>query len=71
MQNMKAVSGTYPNEYTRYYAGQLTGQKELPEIDALSGATSSGSNFEKLSKAVVEQAIKGDSKVVYIETSPE
>ena len=71
MQNMKAVSGTYPNEYTRYYAAQLTGQSTLPKIDALSGASNSGSNFEKLSKAVVEQAIKGDSKVVLVETEPE
>ena len=71
MQNMKAISGTYPNEYTRYYAAQLTGQSELPEIDALSGASTSGSNFEKLSKAVVEQAIKGDSKVVFVDAEPE
>ena len=71
MQNMKSVSGTYPNEYTRYYAAQLTGQSKLPEIDGLSGATNSGSNFVKLSKAVVEQAIKGDSQVVFVETEPE
>ena len=71
MQNMKSVSGTYPNEYTRYYAAQLTGQSELPEIDGLTGASTSGNNFKKLSKAVVEQAIKGDSQVVFIETEPE
>lgn len=71
MQNMKSVTGTYPNEYTRYYAAQLTGQSELPEIDGLTGATSSGNNFKKLSKAVVEQAIKGDSQVVFVKTEPE
>ncbi len=67
MNNMKPVTGTYPNEYTRYYAAQLTGQTEAPEIEALSGASSSGGNFEKLSRAVVNQAIKGDSSVVLVE----
>lgn len=71
MNNMKPVSGTYPNEYTRYYAAQLTGQSTAPEIDILSGATSSGSNFQKLSIAVVEQALKGDSTVVMVEAEPE
>ena len=66
MQNMNPVSGTYPNEYTRYYAAQLTGRKETPDIDLLTGATSSGDNFQRLSEAVVKQALKGDSSVVYV-----
>lgn len=66
MQNMNPVSGTYPNEYTRYYAAQLTGRKEAPVIDILSGATGSGDNFQKLSEAVVNQALKGDSTVVMV-----
>ncbi len=71
MNNMKTVSGTYPNEYTRYYAAQLIGQSEAPEVELLSGATSSGTNFEKLSQAVVEQAIKGDSTIVIVESDTE
>lgn len=67
MENMMTVTGTYPNEYTRYYAAQLNGQEEAPEIDALAGASSSGGNFRKLSQAVVEQALKGDSTVVLVE----
>ena len=67
MNEMKTVTGTYPNEYTRYYAAQLNGQEEAPEIDALAGASSSGGNFRKLSQAVVEQALKGDSTVVLVE----
>ena len=66
MRNMKSVQNTYPNEYTRYYAAQLTGNKEAPEIDLLSGASNSGGNFQKLSEAVVKQAIKGDSSVVEV-----
>lgn len=53
MKNMKMVTGTYPNEYTRYYASLLNGQKNVPEIDALTGATNSGANFKRLSQAVV------------------
>lgn len=66
MKNMKSVQNTYPNEYTRYYAAQLTGQKEAPEIDLLSGASSSGGNFQKLSEAVIKQALKGDSSVTAV-----
>lgn len=66
MKNMKSIQNTYPNEYTRYYAAQLTGQKEAPEIDLLSGASSSGGNFQKLSEAVIKQALKGDSSVTAV-----
>lgn len=66
MKNMRLVSDTYPNEYTRIYATQLTGQSKAPKIDVITGATSSGGNFQKLSSAVVEQAIKGDSSIVFV-----
>lgn len=67
MNNMRPVTGTYPNEYTRYYAAQLTRQTSVPEIETLTGATSSGENFRLLAQAVVEQAIKGDSTVAIVE----
>ncbi len=71
MQNMLHATGTYPNEYTRYYAGQLLeGQGEDP-IDALSGATSSFTSFGKLSEAVLEQAKKGDSGIMLVDTVEE
>lgn len=66
MNKMKSITGTYPNEYTRYYAAQLYGQKEMPEIDVLTGASTSASNFQKLSKAVIEQAMNGDSSIVKV-----
>lgn len=66
MSNMKSVTGTYPNEYTRYYAAQLTGSTEAPEIEMLSGASTSGGNFKRLSAAVVQQAVLGDSRVVVV-----
>ena len=68
MQNMLHSNGTYPNEYTRYYAAQLLEGQGEGEIDALSGASSSYSSFQKLSVAVVEQARKGDSVVVLVDT---
>ena len=69
MQTMLHSNGTYPNEYTRYYARQLLeGQGEQP-IDALSGASSSGSSFQKLAAAVLEQARLGDSGIAIVDTS--
>ncbi len=68
MQTMLHVQGTYPNEYTRYYAAQLLEGQGEGEIDALSGATSSYDSFQKLAAAVIEQARKGDSEIVFVDT---
>ncbi len=68
MENMiTGGTGTYPNAYTREYVAQLTETQDPDAIDAISGASHSGSNFDKLSHAVVEQARKGDSTVVAVE----
>ena len=69
MQNMLHVSGTYPNEYTRYYASQFLEGQGKEGIDALSGATSSYGSFQKLEAAVLEQAQKGDSSIILVDTS--
>ena len=71
MQNMLHSNGTYPNEYARYYAGELLEGQGKEPIDALTGATSSYSSFQKLSAAVVDQARKGDSSIVYVDTATE
>lgn len=68
MQNMLQVSGTYPNEYTRYYANQLLEGQGEEGIDALSGATSSHGSFQILSQAVLEQACMGDSSIAIVDT---
>ena len=68
MQNMLQVSGTYPNEYTRYYANQLLEGQGEEGIDALSGATSSYGSCQILSQAVLEQARMGDSSIVIVDT---
>ncbi len=69
MQNMLHSNGTYPNEYTRYYAGQLLDGQNADGIDALSGASSSHVSFRMLAAAVLEQARLGDSDIVVVDTS--
>lgn len=69
MQTMLHSNGTYPNEYTRYYASQLLEGRRNDDIDAISGASSSYGSFLKLSEAVLEQARKGDSDIVVVDTS--
>ena len=69
MQTMLHSNGTYPNEYTRYYANQLLEGQGNGSIDALSGASSSHSSFQKLATTVLEQARQGDSTIVIVDTS--
>lgn len=68
MQNMLHSNGTYPNEYTRYYANQFLNSQQEGKIDALAGATTSYNSFQKLVAAVLEQAKKGDSSIVIVDT---
>lgn len=68
MQTMLHTNGTYPNEYTRYYAGQLLESQGKGEIDAITGASSSHGSFQKLAAAVLEQAKKGDSEIAVVDT---
>ncbi len=71
MQNMAPVSGTYPNEYTRYYVSQLIETQDSTSVDTLTGATSSGNNFAKLAVAVVDQAVAGDPTTIVVESDPD
>lgn len=69
MQTMLHSNGTYPNEYTRYYASQLLESQSEENIDAISGASSSYGSFQKLAAAAIEQALQGDSSIVIVDTS--
>ena len=69
MQTMLHSDGTYPNEYTRYYANQLLEGQGEGSIDAITGASSSHTSFQILAQAVLEQARKGDSSIVFIDTT--
>ena len=66
MQNMLHTNGTYPNEYTRYYANQLLEGQGEDGIDVIAGATSSHGTFQMLARAVLEQSRKGDSGIIYV-----
>ncbi len=68
MENMAAVSGTYPNDYTRRYVAQLIQTQREDGIDMVSGASSSGANFLKLSAAVIEQAREGNPDTAVVES---
>ena len=69
MQTMLHSDGTYPNEYTRYYANQLLEGQGEGSIDAITGASSSHASFQILAQAVLEQARKGDSSIVLVDTA--
>lgn len=67
MESMASVAGTYPNEYTRAYTAMLIETQNPDMVDTITGASSSGSNFYKLSSAVIAQAKTGDSSIVIVE----
>ncbi len=69
MRTMLHANGTYPNAYTRYYANQLLEGQGEGGIDAITGATSSHGSFQILAQAVLEQARKGDSSIVFVDTA--
>lgn len=71
MKIMKPAMGTYPNEYTRNYASQLLKSQSPENIDALSGASTSLWSFKLLADAAMEQAEKGDSSVIAVNTEPQ
>lgn len=71
MENMGTLSGTYPNEYTRYYVAELIESQNSEDIDTLTGATTSGSNFTRLAAAVTKQAVKGKSTTIIVESEAE
>ena len=66
MENMKPVSGTYPNECTRLYGTSLLESQDIEAVDTVTGATHSGDNFYKLVSAAMEQAREGDSEVAVV-----
>lgn len=67
MENMFDLQGTYPNKYTREYVQQLLDEQSGVQVDIITGATSSGNNFEKLVEAVLRQAESGNSETVLVE----
>jgi len=67
MKNMMPGYATYPNKYSREYVQQFIDGQADTKVDAITGATNSGKNFEKLVAAVLKQAAIGDSATAVIE----
>jgi major membrane immunogen (membrane-anchored lipoprotein) len=67
MRVMNAVDGTYPNEYTRYYASQLLDTQDPEAVDAISGATNSYQSFKALAAAAIEHARVGDTEISLVD----
>lgn len=68
MRNMNFVKGTYPNRYTRDYAAQLLEKQGEEEIDMLTGASTSGGNFQKMTAALLESARTGNTEIQIVES---
>ncbi|MDR1411222.1 MAG: FMN-binding protein [Spirochaetaceae bacterium] len=66
MKVMKAASGTYPNEYSRFFSAQFVADQNVDSIDALTGATDSRASFILLGRAVLESAKSGAASVVIV-----
>lgn len=67
MRTMNAVSGTYPNEYTRMYSDSLLKRQDPGAVDAISGATHSYHTFQRLAEAALKQAREGEKSIAYVE----
>jgi major membrane immunogen (membrane-anchored lipoprotein) len=68
-RNMRAANGTYPNEYTRIYAGALLNNQGTDGIDALAGASNSYRAFIQLARKAIEKAQTGDTAVAFVNLS--
>ena len=68
MRNMNDQKGTYPNRYTRTYAASFLAAQSDKGIDTVSGASSSGGNFQKMASLLMEKARKGDTSLGIVES---
>lgn len=71
MRNMEGITGTYPNMYTRTYAADFLSKGDAQAVDMVTGASSSGAKFKLLAAAALEQAEKGDTSKIIVQTPSE
>lgn len=69
MRRMSQYGKTYPNKYTREYVQQLIEEQDNISVEAVSGASTSGNNFDKLTQAVIKQAKNGDSTTAVVNSN--
>jgi major membrane immunogen (membrane-anchored lipoprotein) len=66
MRIMNTKNGTYPNEYSRFYASQFIEDQNVDSIDVLTGATVSWNIFVLLARAALENAENGVTSVAVV-----
>lgn len=71
MRNMDAINGTYPNRYTRTYAGEFLKNQSVDGVDVIAGASTSYGTFKQLAQAVVERSMAGDTSVAIVPSAAE
>jgi major membrane immunogen (membrane-anchored lipoprotein) len=69
MRIMNAVSGSYPNQYTRFYAVSLVNRQDPSRVDALTGASHSYHYFRELAGAALDKARTGDKNAAFVTLS--
>ncbi len=67
MRMMNEEKGTYPNRYTRAYAASFLAVQSDKGIDTVSGASTSGGNFQKMASLLMEKAREGDTSLGIVE----
>jgi major membrane immunogen (membrane-anchored lipoprotein) len=67
---MKVASGTYPNEFSRFYSSQFIEDQNADSIDVLTGATDSCEHFVQLARTVLENAKNGVTSVTVVPFRP-
>jgi Major membrane immunogen, membrane-anchored lipoprotein len=67
MRDMDAISGTYPNEYTRLYSDMFLEKQSSDGIDVIAGATHSYHVFYALVDAVIDNAKDGEKSIAYVD----
>jgi major membrane immunogen (membrane-anchored lipoprotein) len=70
MRIMNAASGTYPNEFSRFYASHFIEDQNADSIDVLTGATDSWNHFLQLAQAVLENAKNGVTSAAVVPAKP-
>ncbi|MDR2303357.1 MAG: FMN-binding protein [Treponema sp.] len=69
MRIMNAQNGTYPNAYTRIYAGRLLETQDPEKVDVISGASNSWRTFRRLTAAAIEQSRLGNPGISFVSVS--
>jgi major membrane immunogen (membrane-anchored lipoprotein) len=69
MRIMNATSGSYPNQYTRFYAVALVNRQDPSRIDVLTGASDSYHYFLELVDAAIAKARTGDKNAAFVTLS--